>query len=141
MSTNNPSVTLDLPVEGMTCASCVGRVERALQAVPGVQAAFVNLATERAHLQLSTDAQAAAVSDGAVAAITKAGYAVPSQQLELTVEGMTCASCVGRVERALQAVPGVHSAVVNLATERATISAHAAVGKLQKRLTQEKVTR
>ncbi len=128
MSTNNPSVTLDLPVEGMTCASCVGRVERALQAVPGVQAAFVNLATERAHLQLSTDAQAAAVSDGAVAAITKAGYAVPSQQLELTVEGMTCASCVGRVERALQAVPGVHSAVVNLATERATISAHAAVG-------------
>ena len=118
--------TLDLPIEGMTCASCVGRVERALKAVPGVQNATVNLATERASLQLAPDA-AATVGDSAIAAITKAGYAVPAQQMELAVEGMTCASCVGRVERALKAVPGVQSAAVNLATERATVSAHAGV--------------
>ena len=123
MSTSNtihPS-TLELPIEGMTCASCVGRVERALKAVPGVQGASVNLATEKASLQLTPEAAAAEVNTSAVAAIEKAGYSVASQQVELAVEGMTCASCVGRVERALKAVPGVQSASVNLATERATV--------------------
>ena len=123
MSTHNalnPSL-LELPIDGMTCASCVGRVERALKAVPGVQGASVNLATEKASLQLAPDAAAADVNASAIAAIEKAGYSVPSQQVELAVEGMTCASCVGRVERALKAVPGVQSAAVNLATERATV--------------------
>ena len=118
---------LELPIEGMTCASCVGRVERALKAVPGVANATVNRATERASLQLADDALAATVNDSAVAAITKAGYSVPSQQIELAVDGMTCASCVGRVERALKNVPGVQSAAVNLATERATVSASSGV--------------
>ena len=63
----------------------------------------------------------------AIAAIAKAGYAVPTQQIELAVEGMTCASCVGRVERALKAVPGVQGATVNLATERASINASGGV--------------
>ena len=124
MTTANPSIhttTLELPIEGMTCASCVGRVERALKAVPGVQNASVNLATERASVQIAPDAQTSSVNDSAIAAITKAGYAVPAQNLDLVVEGMTCASCVGRVERALKAVPGVQSATVNLATERATL--------------------
>ncbi|MEG0922357.1 MAG: heavy metal translocating P-type ATPase [Comamonas sp.] len=119
-NTLNPS-TLELPIEGMTCASCVGRVERALKTVPGVQSASVNLATEKASLQLAPEAAAADVNANAVAAIEKAGYNVPSQQVDLAVEGMTCASCVGRVERALKAVPGVQSAAVNLATERATV--------------------
>ncbi|MFG5777490.1 heavy metal translocating P-type ATPase [Comamonas sp. J-3] len=123
----NSHTLLELPIEGMTCASCVGRVERALKAVPGVANATVNLATERASLQLADDAQATTVNDSAVAAITKAGYNVPSQQIELAVDGMTCASCVGRVERALKNVPGVQSAAVNLATERATVSASAGV--------------
>ena len=105
----------------MTCASCVGRVERALSAVPGVASAQVNLATERASLALQADADAAAVQGQVIAAIEKAGYSVPAGQLELSVQGMTCASCVGRVERALKAVPGVRDAAVNLATERATV--------------------
>ncbi len=114
-------VTLTLPVEGMTCASCVGRVERALRAVPGVTQANVNLATERAEVVTTDTADRSLL----VAAIEDAGYGVPSEAVELVIEGMTCASCVARVERALKAVPGVTSAAVNLATERATITGSA----------------
>ncbi|HGM5284423.1 TPA: heavy metal translocating P-type ATPase [Serratia liquefaciens] len=108
---------LSLPVEGMTCASCVGRVERALKAVPGVQTATVNLATERADITFGdrTDPQAA------VGAIESAGYAVREETTELGIEDMTCASCVGRVEKALRQIPGVIEANVNLATERARV--------------------
>ncbi|WP_306565914.1 heavy metal translocating P-type ATPase [Aquabacterium sp.] len=109
--------TLSLPIEGMTCASCVGRVERALRTVPGVVDASVNLATERANIRWNGRLDSAAL----LGAVEKAGYAVPSSTIELSIEGMTCASCVGRVERALKAVPGVVEASVNLATERATI--------------------
>ncbi len=125
----SPSATplLQLPIEGMTCASCVGRVERALQAVPGVQSAHVNLATEQASLQLGDQAPAAQLLEQAVAAVHKAGYKVPAHALELEIEGMTCASCVGRVERALKAVPGVQTAAVNLATERAMVQLTAGV--------------
>lgn len=112
-----PPVTLTLPVEGMTCASCVSRVERALRAVPGVTAANVNLATERAEIITASAPDRSRL----VAAITDAGYGVPADPVELVIEGMTCASCVSRVERALKAVPGVMSATVNLATERATV--------------------
>lgn len=111
----------ELSVEGMTCASCVGRVERVLKKLPGVQEAVVNLATEKASLTVEDPAQAAVILPQAIAAIEKAGYAVPAQSVDLQVDGMTCASCVGRVERALKKVPGVQNAVVNLATERATV--------------------
>ncbi|MFC5462759.1 heavy metal translocating P-type ATPase [Massilia niabensis] len=115
---------LSLPIEGMSCASCVGRVEAALRKVEGVGSVTVNLATERAEVRPSGDG---AVDRAAlVQAIEKAGYEVPAQTVELSVEGMTCASCVGRVERALQAVPGVAEATVNLATERATVRGVAA---------------
>ena len=108
---------LSLPVEGMTCASCVGRVERALKEVPGVQTATVNLATERADITFTglADPQAA------VRAIERAGYIVREEITELAIEDMTCASCVGRVEKALAKVPGVLEATVNLATERARV--------------------
>jgi heavy metal translocating P-type ATPase len=108
---------IDIPVLGMTCASCVGRVEKAIAAVPGVAAASVNLAAERAHVELTSDGQTAAVID----AIRKVGYEPLERRIELTVAGMTCASCVGRVERALRATAGVISAQVNLATERAQV--------------------
>ncbi len=112
------SVTrLSLPVDGMTCASCVGRVERALKAVPGVQTASVNLATERADLTFT----GAADPQAAVRAIENAGYAVREETTELAIEEMTCASCVGRVEKALTQLPGVLEASVNLATERARV--------------------
>ncbi|MCA3574530.1 MAG: copper-translocating P-type ATPase [Aestuariivirga sp.] len=106
------------PIEGMTCASCVRRVEKAIAAVPGVESAAVNLATERAEVRLAEPAKAQDV----VEAIRTAGYDVTGQAFDLGIEGMTCASCVSRVEKAIRAVPGVLSASVNLATERATVS-------------------
>ena len=120
-----PADKISLPVEGMTCASCVGRVERALKKVPGVSDAAVNLATERADVTVDGADRASLI-----AAIEKAGYAVPQQTIELSVEEMTCASCVARVERALKKVPGVSSASVNLATERATVHGSADVQAL-----------
>ena len=126
-STSVPGALVELPVEGMTCASCVGRVERALKKVPGVRDAVVNLATEKASLSLDDPAQTRAVVPAAIAAVEKAGYAVPQRRFDLQVDGMTCASCVGRVERALQKVPGVQSASVNLATARASVQASGAV--------------
>jgi Cu+-exporting ATPase len=110
-----------LTVEGMTCASCSGRVERALRKVPGVAEAQVNLAAERAEVTGSAPPEALAE------AIRAAGYAVPEAERTIGVEGMTCASCAGRVERALAKVPGVLSVTVNLAAEQATIRALAGV--------------
>ncbi|RBP94795.1 Au+-exporting ATPase [Rhodobacter sp. 140A] len=116
---------LSLDIEGMTCASCVGRVERALAATPGVSAATVNLATERAEVSGHGLDRATLVR-----AVEAAGYEVRAQSIDLAVTGMTCASCVGRVERALAAVPGVTGASVNLATERAQVSGTAAAEAL-----------
>jgi Cu+-exporting ATPase len=107
--------TLRLPVSGMSCAACATRVERALAAVPGITAAPVNLADE--SVTLSGAAPLPALS----AALAKAGYALREQVLEWRVEGMTCASCTARIERALAAVPGVIEAAANLATERVTL--------------------
>jgi Cu+-exporting ATPase len=106
-----------LPVEGMTCASCVGRVEKALSAIPGVSEANVNLATEAATVRADQGVALNALR----AAVEKAGYTVGEQTVQLSIEGMTCASCVARVEKALLKVPGVTSAQVNLATETAEV--------------------
>lgn len=108
------STTFDLPIAGMTCASCAGRVERALSKVIGASAVSVNLATEQARVQAPSDSLPALMD-----AVQQAGYSVPQQNLELSIDGMTCASCVGRVERALAKVPGVKRVSVNLANERA----------------------
>ena len=108
---------IKLSVEGMTCASCVGQVEKALVAVPAVSEAAVNLASESAQVQFQTPADLASVT----AALDVAGNPAMIAEVVLEVESMTCASCVGRVERALQAAPGVLDASVNLATETATI--------------------
>lgn len=108
------STTFDLPIAGMTCASCAGRVERALSKVIGASAVSVNLATEQARVQAPSDSLPALMD-----AVARAGYSVPQQSLELSIDGMTCASCVGRVERALGKVAGVKSVSVNLANERA----------------------
>ncbi|WP_349618111.1 heavy metal translocating P-type ATPase [Azotobacter salinestris] len=108
---------LSLTIEGMTCASCVGRVERALNKVPGVTGTSVNLASERADVAFA----GAPDVDAAIAAVHQAGYQVAEDGIELSVTGMTCASCVGRVERALNKVPGVTGASVNLASERARV--------------------
>jgi Cu+-exporting ATPase len=119
--TEAPETLVDVTfrVEGMTCASCAGRVEKALKSVPGVDSASINLATEKATLRVAPE-----VDPGALyAAVEKAGYEVPSDTVSLSIVGMTCASCVARVERALNKVPGVTSASVNLATEKAQVTA------------------
>ncbi len=115
-----PGALLDwnLPIEGMTCASCVARVERALQKIPGVAEASVNLATEAASVRSGPGIGLAELR----AAVEKAGYTLGERSVSLAIEGMTCASCASRVEKALLRVPGVVRAEVNLATEAASVT-------------------
>ena len=108
---------LSIRIGGMSCASCVRRVEKAIAQAPGVASANVNLATERADVVLGGRRDLAGVLD----AIEKAGYEAVVDDVELDIEGMSCASCVNRVEKALETVPGVLGASVNLATERASV--------------------
>ena len=112
------SKTIELEVAGMTCAACVGRVERGLKRVEGVQSANVNLATERATVNFDPEKTNPAAL---LERVRATGYEPVTATLELGVTGMTCAACVGRVERALGKLDGVLTAGVNLATERATV--------------------
>ena len=110
---------VSFPIRGMTCASCVNHVERALKSIPGVSEASVNLATETA----SVDFDSTTVTPELLTqAVEEVGYEIPVQSHPIKIGGMSCASCVGRVEKALRKIPGVLSANVNLATETATIS-------------------
>jgi Cu+-exporting ATPase len=110
-------VVLQLRVEGMTCASCAARVEKALRAIPGVRRASVNLALAQAELEVEPTADL----EAAVLAVARAGYRLPVREQALVVEGMSCAACVRRVEQALRSVPGVIDATVNLALGRANV--------------------
>ncbi|MCO5227382.1 MAG: copper ion binding protein [Thermomicrobiales bacterium] len=117
----------------MTCASCVRRVEKALEKVEGVHGVAVNLATETA----TVTADDVVTPETLRSAVEKAGYeagaidrplpaspaANSDDDISLTfdIEGMTCASCVRRVEKALEKVEGVHNVSVNLATETASV--------------------
>ena len=109
---------LTLPVKGMTCASCVANVERALKDVAGVESVSVNLATEKALVEADPRQATASVL---AQALEDAGYAAETDTLTLNVGGMTCGACVSHVKEALAGVPGVVSAGVNLATEQATV--------------------
>ena len=109
--------TTSFQIEGMSCASCVGRVEKALAAVPGVTDASVNLATETARVSFDDSVNTQTLT----ATLSEAGYPAATDKVTLEIEGMTCASCVGRVEKALNAGEGVLQASVNLATETATV--------------------
>jgi Cu+-exporting ATPase len=111
-------VQIELGVEGMTCASCAGRVERALKTLTGVEDASVNLATGRASVRYQ---EGDLDLPDIVATVRATGYSPVIGELDLSVDGMTCASCVGRVERALKTLPGVIGASVNLASERALV--------------------
>jgi len=109
---------IELPITGMTCASCVRNVERALTKTDGVETATVNLATERASIRF--DPQAVALPQ-LIERVRNAGYGVATTSIELPITGMTCASCVRNVERAVAKKPGVLEVSVNLATEKATV--------------------
>lgn len=122
-----PTQQFDLNIEGMTCASCVARVEKALKKVEGVLDAQVNLATEKAHVSAINSVPLSKLTQ----AVQKAGFDIQSDRIELTIEGMTCASCVARVEKALLKVEGVSEAQVNLAIETAWVKAsHAQIPAL-----------
>ncbi len=133
-ATEGANQVTDLAIEGMTCASCVAHVEKKLTRLSGVAAASVNLATEKARVSYDP---ASVTLSRLVGAVESAGYRarplvappVPAAVAtsgeawqELAISGMTCASCVARVERKLGKVEGVRSAAVNLATERATVA-------------------
>lgn len=112
------SQSVTFSITGMSCASCVGRVDKALEAVSGVANVSVNLAAETASFTAQTAEQVRA----AAAATEAIGYPAQMLHVTLSVTGMTCASCVGRVEKALLAVPGVLEATVNLAAESASVT-------------------
>ncbi|TVT54578.1 MAG: copper-translocating P-type ATPase [Sedimenticola thiotaurini] len=124
----NQSCTLKLPIDGMTCAACSTRLERVLGKQSGVSRAAVNLASNSASIDF--DATKLSAND-ITAAISKAGFSVPSETLDLVIGGMTCAACSSRLEKVLSRLPGVEHAVVNLATEKASITAPSGVVSLQ----------
>ncbi|MCM2561322.1 heavy metal translocating P-type ATPase [Lutimaribacter sp. EGI FJ00015] len=106
-----------LQISGMTCGGCAARVDRALSDNDAVQEASVNLAGESAHVTLGDSADLPLV----VQTLDSAGYPARTSEATLQIDGMHCGSCVGRVENALTAVPGVVSASVNLAAETAHV--------------------
>jgi Cu+-exporting ATPase len=115
---NERLARITIPVMGMTCASCVRRVERTLSEKEGVAEASVNFAAEKASVSYEPTATN---PDDLIGAIRDAGYGADVRETTFSVTGMTCASCVGRVEKALEKVPGVLEASVNLANERAMV--------------------
>ena len=106
-----------LGIDGMTCASCVSRVENAIAATPGVASASVNLVTKRAEVVFSGAPDIAAV----VSAIGNAGYGATVETARFDIDKMSCASCVNHVEKAFKKIPGVIEANVNLATRTGTV--------------------
>ena len=113
--TRNTQATLS--IEGMSCASCVGRVEKTLSALAGVSDVAVNLASETARLSVDDPAR---LSEAA-RALAALGYPARTARVTLNIASMSCASCVGRVDKALADVPGVLSVAVNLAAETAMV--------------------
>ena len=110
--------TATLSIDSMTCASCVGRVDRGLRTLEGVSDVAVNLASETARL--TVDGPDRLIE--AAGKLDEMGYPARRASVTFNVASMTCASCVGRVDKALASVPGVLEVNVNLAAETATVS-------------------
>ncbi len=117
-SSSNKSEKARIHITGMTCTTCAATIEKGLTETPGVEKADVSFASEKASVEydpskvdLSTIAKT----------VSELGYNVATQKSVFPVSGMTCASCVARVEKALSSVSGVISANVNLASEKATV--------------------
>ncbi|WP_446012202.1 heavy-metal-associated domain-containing protein [Aliiroseovarius crassostreae] len=113
---NPKSATLS--IDSMTCVSCAGRVDRALNFLEGEGDVSVNLASETAHVSIDKPRR----MQGIATMLDELGYPARRASVTLNVASMSCASCVGRVNKALAAVPGVLDVNVNLAAETATIS-------------------
>ncbi|MFT9485936.1 MAG: heavy metal translocating P-type ATPase [Tepidibacillus sp.] len=118
---------ITLSVEGMTCASCVSTIEKALNHLQGVMSAKVNLTAGKANIEYSE--QKVGVEDF-VKAIKDVGYEVGLENLILNVHGMTCASCVSKVEKVVGNLAGIKGVHVNLATE--TVKVEYYLGSVEK---------
>jgi len=112
------SKKLTVKISGMECAACSARIERQLKKTDGVDEAVVNLAAEKATVHYDPDRVDA---NQLIHTIVDLGYRVPSERVDLSISGMTCAACSARVERALSGLDGVLKANVNLAMERAAV--------------------
>ncbi|MCF8566053.1 heavy metal translocating P-type ATPase [Alicyclobacillus tolerans] len=112
------SLEITLPVEGMTCAACAARIEKNVGRMEGIQEVNVNLASERARVILDDSTSWQDV----VSKIEKTGYHVPFRELDLNIEGMTCAACSARIEKVVGRIPGVQQVNVNLASEKGHVS-------------------
>ncbi len=110
---------IDLPIQGMSCAACASRIERGLRQIKGVDKASVNFATQRATLQF--DPKVARTHD-LVQTVEALGYHVQTETVTIPIQGMSCASCVDKIQRSLAQQEGVVSASVNLALESATVT-------------------
>lgn len=117
---------ITLPVQGMTCAACVAKVEKSLRSISGVDDVNVNLLSSK--VAVSYD-QAKTGAPQMVKMIQDIGYEVPEEEVLLTVRGMTCASCVAKVEKVVKGLPGVTSVVVNLPAESAKVKFHPGIDK------------
>ena len=103
----------------MSCAGCASRVESALLEAPGVRTASVNFGNHRATVHVSDHRLSV---PGLIDAVEGTGYGVATTQASLAIEGMSCASCVSKVEQSISDVPGVISVAVNLGTSRASVA-------------------
>jgi len=109
---------IDLPIVGMSCAICAQTIEKSLSQLKGVSKASVNFATSKATILYD---QKQAEVDDFISTIRKSGYGVGTISIEVPIQGMDCASCVQKIEKALLATKGVTQAMVNLATEKAKV--------------------
>ena len=116
---DSSAIDLEFPVAGMTCGGCAVRLEKVLGGLDGVDEVAVNLVIERAHVRVHPDTSR---PSEIAAAIERAGFTVPPAAVRLSVGGMSCATCAGRIERSLRELEGVTTAHVNLASEIATVA-------------------
>lgn len=112
------SEKIDLPIVGISCATCVSTIQRGLASLKGVEKANVNFATSRATILYQPQL---VKPEDLISSVRKSGYEVGAASLELPIQGMNCASCVQKIEKALLQTKGVTKAVVNLATEKAKV--------------------
>jgi len=117
-STNGALARVSLPVQGMSCAACVAKVEKALRNMPGVEEVQVNLLTGKAAVEYHPDR---ASIPWMATTIQEIGYEVPEEEMLLTVRGMSCAACIAKVEKVVQGIPGVTAVAVSLPAESARI--------------------
>lgn len=117
-----PNTKIILKIRGMSCAACARRIEKVLEKLPGVDQVNVNFATESAAVEY----QPSMSLDTIMEKIKNAGFAVVSEQVEFKLGGMSCAACAARIEKKLNATPGVIKAVVNLTAEKAVVHYSAA---------------